>query len=149
MMKERIRREIQTIRNGVVVFSETDKGQRDHLAYQMKMALNRIEFEVCGENPIRKIYDLRSEEIKTLEFSKDQVFKSYTSSLVKFYCSDRDGNIGYFNCEAIVPFNEDDETFFAKCEIPAKRLMQHLGETDVTVEVWIGDHSQIVWSSKW
>ncbi|TXI89795.1 MAG: hypothetical protein E6Q36_02705 [Chryseobacterium sp.] len=150
VVRERIREEIQTIRKGVIVFSDTDEGQVEKLAYQMKLALNRIEFEICGVNPMRKVYDLRSKEIVIHEVDENSILKPSTSksSIVTFYC--QKGLECYFKIEAIVPFTEDDEMYFSKCEQPAKRLMQHLGETkNVDVSVWVGDHSQIVWSSRW
>lgn len=148
-MTTQFKNDIADLRKGIVVFSGTESGEKDHLAYKMKLALNRIEFLLTGEVlNNRTIFDLRSNKVVCLELKKDEpVPIDSKSSLVKFYC--QKGLKTFFNLEAIVPFLEDDETYFVKCELPAKKLMKHLGETQVTVSVWVGDHAQIVWSSNW
>ena len=147
IVAERILEDLKTIRQGVVKFEDTELGKKDHLVYQMKLALNRIEFQL-GIKQMRKLYDLRESQVRVHELGEKEIFvyDDKCESLVKFYC--QVGDTEYFQVEAIVPFTEDDETYFVKLETPAKTLMKHLGEK-AEVKVWVGDHSQVVWSPRW
>jgi len=144
---ERILEDVKTIRKGVIKIEDTDLGKHCKLFSQMKLALDRIEDELGGSKPMRYLYDLRESQVRVHELGEKEKFAiDENCSIVKFYC--QVGDTLYFQREAIVPFTEDDETYFVKLEIPAKTLMKHLNQKAV-VKVWVGDHSQVVWSPKW